>query len=90
MENFTKDFFKKYTTYKQEEMKYIMEVPESISGKEFNTLENFEVYKDNDKYLIVTTVIFQEKDFKLSTREKFKLVVITKDNKYFVEKLEHN
>ena len=90
LENFTKDFFKKYTTYKQEEMKYIMEVPESISGKEFNTLENFEVYKDNDKYLIVTTVIFQEKDFKLSTREKFKLVVITKDNKYFVEKLEHN
>lgn len=90
LENFTKDFFKKYTTYKQDEMKYIMQFPESISDKEFKTLEKFEVYKDNDKYLVLATVVFQEKDFKLSTREKFKLVIVVKDNKYFVEKLEHN
>lgn len=90
LESFTKDFFKKYTTYKKEEMQYIMKNPESLSGKEFNTLENFEVYKDNDKYLVITTVVIQEKDFKLSTREKFKLTIILKDDKYFVEKLEHN
>lgn len=90
LENFTKDFFKKYTTYKQDEMKYIMQFPESISDKEFKTLEKFEVYKDNDKYLVLATVVFQEKDFKLSTKEKFKLVIVVKDNKYFVEKLEHN
>lgn len=90
LESFTKDFFKKYTTYKKEEMQYIMKNPESLSGKEFNTLENFEVYKDNDKYLVITTVVIQEKDFKLSTREKFKLTIIVKDDKYFVEKLEHN
>ena len=90
LESFTKDFFKKYTTYKKEEMQYIMKNPESLSGKEFNTLENFEVYKDNDKYLVITTVVIQEKDFKLSTREKFRLTVIVKDDKYFVEKLEHN
>lgn len=90
LETFTKDFFKKYTTYKKEEMQYIMKNPESLSGKEFNTLENFEVYKDNDKYLVITTVVIQEKDFKLSTREKFKLTIILKDDKYFVEKLEHN
>ena len=90
LETFTKDFFKKYTTYKKEEMQYIMKNPESLSGKEFNTLENFEVYKDNDKYLVITTVVIQEKDFKLSTREKFRLTVIVKDDKYFVEKLEHN
>ena len=82
--------FTKYTTYKKEEMQYIMKNPESLSGKEFNTLENFEVYKDNDKYLVITTVVIQEKDFKLSTREKFKLTIIVKDDKYFVEKLEHN
>lgn len=90
LESFTKDFFKKYTTYKKEEMQYIMKNPESLSGKEFNTLENFEVYKDNDKYLVITTLVIQEKDFKLSTREKFKLTIIVKDDKYFVEKLEHN
>ena len=90
LESFTKDFFKKYTTYKKEEMQYIMKNPESLSGKEFNTLENFEVYKDNDKYLVITTVVIQEKDFKLSTREKFRLTIIVKDDKYFVEKLEHN
>lgn len=90
LESFTKDFFKKYTTYKKEEMQYIMRNPESLSGKEFNTLENFEVYKDNDKYLVITTVVIQEKDFKLSTREKFRLTIIVKDDKYFVEKLEHN
>lgn len=90
LESFTKDFFKKYTTYKKEEMQYIMKNPESLSGKEFNTLENFEVYKDNDKYLVITTVVIQEKDFKLSTREKFKLTIIVRDDKYFVEKLEHN
>ena len=90
LETFTKDFFKKYTTYKKEEMQYIMKNPESLSGKEFNTLENFEVYKDNGKYLVITTVVIQEKDFKLSTREKFRLTVIVKDDKYFVEKLEHN
>ena len=90
LESFTKDFFKKYTTYKKEEMQYIMKNSESLSGKEFNTLENFEVYKDNDKYLVITTVVIQEKDFKLSTREKFKLTIILKDDKYFVEKLEHN
>lgn len=90
LESFTKDFFKKYTTYKKEEMQYIMKNPESLSGKEFNTLENFEVYRDNDKYLVITTVVIQEKDFKLSTREKFKLTIILKDDKYFVEKLEHN
>lgn len=90
LESFTKDFFKKYTTYKKEEMQYIMKNPESLSGKEFNTLENFEVYKDNDKYLVITTVVIQEKDFKLSIREKFKLTIIVKDDKYFVEKLEHN
>lgn len=90
LESFTKDFFKKYTTYKKEEMQYIMKNPESLSGKEFNTLENFEVYKDNDKYLVITTVVIQEKDFKLSTREKFKLTIVVKDDKYFVEKLEHN
>lgn len=90
LESFTKDFFKKYTTYKKEEMQYIMKNPESLSGKEFNTLENFEVYKDDDKYLVITTVVIQEKDFKLSTREKFKLTIILKDDKYFVEKLEHN
>lgn len=90
LETFTKDFFKKYTTYKKEEMQYIMRNPESLSGKEFNTLENFEVYKDNDKYLVITTVVIQEKDFKLSTREKFRLTIIVKDDKYFVEKLEHN
>ena len=90
LETFTKDFFKKYTTYKKEEMQYIMKNPESLSGKEFNTLENFEVYKDNDKYLVITTVVIQEKDFKLSTREKFRLIIIVKDDKYFVEKLEHN
>lgn len=90
LESFTKDFFKKYTTYKKEEMQYIMKNPESLSGKEFNTLENFEVYKDNDKYLVITTVVIQEKDFKLSTKEKFKLTITLKDDKYFVEKLEHN
>lgn len=90
LESFTKDFFKKYTTYKKEEMQYIMKNPESLSGKEFNILENFEVYKDNDKYLVITTVVIQEKDFKLSTREKFRLTIIVKDDKYFVEKLEHN
>jgi len=90
LESFTKDFFKKYTTYKKEEMQYIMKNPESLSGKEFNTLENFEVYKDNDKYLVIATVVIQEKDFKLSTREKFRLTIIVKDDKYFVEKLEHN
>ncbi|WP_314004705.1 conjugal transfer protein [Gemella morbillorum] len=90
LESFTKDFFKKYTTYKKEEMQYIMKNPESLSGKEFNTLENFEVYKDNDKYLVITTIVIQEKDFKLSTREKFRLTIIVKDDKYFVEKLEHN
>ena len=90
LETFTKDFFKKYTTYKKEEMQYIMKNPESLSGKEFNTLENFEVYKDNGKYLVITTVVIQEKDFKLSTREKFRLTVIVKDDKDFVEKLEHN
>lgn len=90
LESFTKDFFKKYTTYKKEEMQYIMKNPESLSGKEFNTLENFEVYKDNDKYLVITAVVIQEKDFKLSTREKFRLTIIVKDDKYFVEKLEHN
>ena len=90
LESFTKDFFKKYTTYKKEEMQYIMKNPESLSGKEFNTLENFEVYKDNDKYLVITTVVIQEKDFKLSTREKFRLTIIVKDDKYFVEKLEMN
>lgn len=90
LESFTKDFFKKYTTYKKDEMQYIMKNPESLLGKEFSTLENFEVYKDNDKYLVITTVVIQEKDFKLLTREKFKLTIILKDDKYFVEKLEHN
>ena len=90
LESFTKDFFKKYTTYKQDEMKYIMENPESISGKDLERIENLEVYKDNNSYLILATPIFKEKDFKLSTKEKFKLTVVVKDNKYYVSKFEHN
>ena len=53
LESFTKDFFKKYTTYKKEEMQYIMKNPESLSGKEFNILENFEVYKDKIVILVL-------------------------------------
>lgn len=90
LENFTKDFFKKYTTYKLDEIKYLMNNPEIISGKELQDLPIIDVYKDNDKYIIYTEVNLKEKELKIVTTEKFTLTVVVKDGKYFVEKLEHN
>lgn len=90
IETFIKDFFKKYTTYNLEEMKYLMQTPESISSKNLGEFKKIEVYKENNSYKVYAEVYLVDKDIKLTTLEKFTLNVTTKDSKYFVEKLEHN
>lgn len=90
IETFIKDFFKKYTTYNLEEMKYLMQTPESISSKDLGEFKKIEVYKENNSYKVYAEVYLVDKDIKLTTLEKFTLNVTTKDSKYFVEKLEHN
>lgn len=89
LEVFTKDFLKKYVSYTEEEIKYLMNSPEVITGKELGNINKIDIYNNNDSYLIYTEVSIVDKDIKLVTLEKFTLTVIKKDGKYFVEKLEH-
>ncbi|MBF0714103.1 conjugal transfer protein [Gemella sp. GH3] len=89
LESFTKDFFKKYVSYTEDEIKYLMKTPEVITGKELSNINKIDVYNNDNNYIVYTELSLVDKDIKLSTLEKFTLTITKKDGKYFVEKLEH-
>ena len=88
---FVDQFLKSYADLSAEEMKYMMNDPESLNGVyEFSKAET-QVYKgETGQYEAVTLVTFVMPDNELTHVERMQLSISkTSDGKYFVEKLNH-
>lgn len=87
---FLMSFFEKYTTVSVEDMGYMMHAPQTLEGlRDFSELQGLEVYKQDEIYVLKTSVIYKEKEFDLYNIENYYIELSLKDGKYFVENFEH-
>lgn len=91
LKEFTELFMKKYASGTKEDLQYLMSEVEGLYGTfSFVRLDGFDVYKiDDNLYRIKTRVILKDSVLDYIHYENFYLTVSKKDNKFFVEKLEH-
>lgn len=90
-EVFLNDFFKKYADLKPSDMAYVMKQPSSLNGlRQFVSVDKYNVFKNTDGTLLVKAlVIFKENEVNLENTETYTLTVSKKDNKYFIDDMEH-
>ncbi|NPC90949.1 hypothetical protein HOO54_01340 [Bacillus sp. WMMC1349] len=91
IENWLKDFFKKYADGTIDDLNYMMEKPQALNGqRSFVGLENTKVYPSGkNEFVIKTNVKFQEKDISIENTESFTIYLEKRDGKYFVKKMEN-
>jgi Conjugative transposon protein TcpC len=90
--DFLTQFFTSYSKSNLEEMSYLMEKPESLGGfADFRGLEKTSIYKAKQKghYTVKTLVLFRDKKTNIDMRYSFTLDISKKDNKFYVNKLNH-
>ncbi|WP_239752433.1 conjugal transfer protein [Mammaliicoccus sp. B-M10] len=90
VKQFTKDFFKDYTSKSLDDMKYIMAQPESMKGQmELENIKTMDIYKQKDKFIVKSTVLLKDEGLDNPHEENFTLVIKKEKDNYKVEKLEH-
>ncbi|QPR75173.1 conjugal transfer protein (plasmid) [Bacillus licheniformis] len=91
VENWLKDFFKKYADGTTDDLTYMMEKPQALNGqRSFVGLENTKIYPSGKNgFVVKTNVKFQEKDVAIENTESFTIHLTKRDGKYFVEKMEN-
>jgi transcriptional regulator with XRE-family HTH domain len=87
---FVEQFYKNYADNSVEDMKYMMNNPESLNGDyEYVSAENKFYSAKVEGIEVESTVEFKLTGTNLSHKENIKLKLIKKDGKYFVENLNH-
>lgn len=88
---FVDQFLKSYAELSAEEMKYMMNDPESLNGVYNFSKADTQVYEGKEgQFEAVTLVTFVMPDSELTHVERMQLSISkTSDGKYFVEKLNH-
>ncbi len=89
---FLNQFFTSYSKSSLEEMKYLMNNPESLSGfADFTGLEKTKIYNAQEKghYVVKTIAVFKDKGTNVDMHYSFTLDVSKKDGKFYVNKLTH-
>lgn len=91
VENWLKDFFKKYADGTTDDLTYMMEKPQALNGqRSFVGLENTKIYPSGKNgFVVKTNAKFQEKDVAIENTESFTIHLTKRDGKYFVEKMEN-
>lgn len=90
IEDFTTDFFKDYTSKSTDDMKYLMEHPESVKGQmEFDSIKNMDIYKHKGNYIVKTTVMLKDEGVNNPHEENFTLDIKKDNDNYKVTKLNH-
>lgn len=89
---FVDQFLKSYAELSADEMKYMMNDPESLNGVYEFSKADTQVYEGKaGKFEVVTLVTFVMPDSELTHVERMQLSISkTSDGKYFVEKLNHS
>ncbi|WP_379947771.1 conjugal transfer protein [Ectobacillus funiculus] len=90
--DFLKQFFTSYGKATLEEMKYLMNSPESLNGfADFTGLEKTKIYEAQAKghYVVKTIAVFKDKATHADMRYSFTLYISKKDGKFYVNKLTH-
>jgi hypothetical protein len=90
--DFLKQFFTSYGKSTLDEMKYLMNSPESLNGfADFTGLEQTKIYdaKEKGHYVVKTIAVFKDKATNVDMRYSFTLDVSKQDGKFYVNKLTH-
>nr|WP_284248226.1 conjugal transfer protein [Tetragenococcus halophilus] len=86
------DFLEQFlTTYQEGDVKqlgYLMNNPEGLNGQYQLSVDSFEVYGSNEKPIVEVQLIVRQKDTDVSYPQQMQLSLVTKDEKYFVDKME--
>lgn len=90
VKEFTEDFFKDYTSKSLDDMKYVMENPESLEGQmEYDSMKNMDIYKKKGKYIVKATVLLEDEGLNNPHEENFTLEIEKEKDNYKVKKLNH-
>ncbi|MCU7557635.1 conjugal transfer protein [Macrococcus capreoli] len=88
--DFVKEFFKKYVTSTAKDMRYLMDKPEGLEDKrEIKEIKNMTVYKKDKKVIVKAIIDMTDKKSKLINMEHYTLKLEKKDGKYSVKELKH-
>ncbi|MHC5216830.1 conjugal transfer protein [Enterococcus sp. LJL128] len=87
---FLKQFYTNYANSSTEDIAYMMEQPETLSGSYEFLSSQEKVYEDGENVVVKATVTFRAKGTDIEHAENMTLKLNKKENKYFVEKLLHN
>lgn len=85
---FIAEFLKKYCGSTIEDMQYLMEQPEIVTGYDLADFKA-EVKGKDGQYIAYLTLFLQDKDTQLVHAEQMSLLIVKKEKTYFVEKLTH-
>lgn len=88
LQKWVEDFFADYASKSEEDMAYIMDDPQALNGlQEFQSISDFHVYPEDDRYIVKTVVTYQEPEAGITHEEPYTLKIKQMNGKYYVENL---
>lgn len=90
IEKFINSFFEKYTSESVEDLAYLMENPQSISGAlELDNLTDLKIYYKDEEFIVTLTLTLVDGLTGINQTENIKLVISKNGKNYYVNKFEH-